>query len=491
MSRPLSKKSAKLALSLPLFVGIFFVSSFLTHTLRSASLTSVSVTSSNPRPSFRGALAAGNTIGSSTIIINTTPGAYPSTSSAQLVEGDGLRIGAGPTMGAYTVASTSSDSTFTVTTGLSSGNETAGNSVISTSSAALTVRFTTASAIASGRFRVLVPALSTSAGADGIPDGGQFDFGTAAPTVTCPTDSGNYDFVTGTATASSVTINSQAYHSYECAYSGTGAVGTSFASNPITISSVINPAPKPTHTLGTADTYNVIVQQLNSSFSAQDTTTVSIAVIEAVKVTATVAPQITFQILGLPTGTSACGVSTNVTTTPTSVPFGDISISSFTNAAQSMNVSTNATGGFTVTAVENDQLGRNGGACSGTPTPASNPNCIPDALGNNGAMTHTASDEWTNAGIPNGKGFGYSLQDVNSTTTPAFSYNTNTGNCTGTYCARDFADAENSEAPVTIFSGTTVADNQNLYVCYRIVAANTTAAGNYENFVTYNATATF
>jgi len=485
----------KISLAVPLFIGLFFASTLVTKTLRSASLTSVSVTSSNPRPSFRGALAAGNTVGSSIVTINTTQGAYPSSSSAQLVEGDILRIGNAGTLGSFTVASTSSNAVFNITTGLGAGQADIGDDVISSISAGLTVRFTTANAIANGRFRVLVPSVAVGVGNDGIPDGGFYDFGTVTPTVTCPADVGaTYDFVASVATASTTTINGTLYHSYECAYSGVGAVGTAFdgtSQGAITVSSVINPAPKANHTLGTADSHNIIIQQLSSVFAVQDTTTVAVAVIEAVKVTAAVPPQITFQIIGLPTGTSACGVSTNVTTTPTSVPFGEISISAFTNAAQAMSVSTNASGGFVVTAIENDQLGRNGGACVGDPTVASNPNCIPDALGNGGAMTHTASAEWTNAGITNGKGFGYSLHDLNNTTTEAFAFTTATGNCTGTFCARQFADAENAQTPVTIFSDTTVADNENLYVCYRIVAATTTAAGNYENFVTYNATATF
>lgn len=497
MRRPIQSKFTKLALSLPIVIGIFGGVTFLNRT-SSASLSTVSVTSSNPRPSFRGALGAGNTVGSSTVIINTTPGAYPSTSSAQLVQGDAIRIGNGPTLGAYTVASTSSNSTFSVTTALAATNADAGDDVIATTAATLTVKFTTVNAITSGRFRVLVPSLAAAHASDGIPDGGAFDFGSSAPTVTCPADVGSgpatYDFVTGTATAAATTIGGQTYHSYECAYSGTGAVGTPFngvTQGAIVINNVINPAPKPAHTSGTADSYNIVIQQLNSGLGVQDTTTVAVAVIEAVKVTATVAPQITFQIIGLATGTSACGVTTNVTTTPTAVPFGDISISSFTNAAQGMAVSTNATGGFSVTAVENDQLGLNGNTCTGTPTVAGNPNCIQDALGNNGAMTHAVFDEWTNASTTNGKGFAYSLQNVNSNTWANFTYASSSGNCTGTYCAKQFADNENGEVAQQIFGGQTVADNQNIYVCYRIVAANTTAAGNYENYVTYNATATF
>ncbi len=485
------RKTQKIIL-IPLLLVAFFGIAMITkinHKYQAASLTTVSVTSSNPRPSFRGALTAANAVGTSQVVINTTANAYPSTSSAQLVEGDALLIGENGSLGAYTVASTSSLSTFSITTALASGDADSGDDVIATSSANLSVRFTTANAIANGRFRVLVPSLSdNTAAADGIPDGGYFDFGTTAPTVTCPTPATTtYDFVAGAATASAITVGATEYHVFECAYSGTGGVTTDFddsPNGPIIISNLINPAPKTNHTTGTADTYGVIVQHLNSSLATVDTTTVNIGVIEAVKVTASVPPQITFQILGLASGTSACGATTGVTTTPASVPFGEISISAFSNAAQSMNVSTNAVGGFSVTAIENDQLGRNGAACAGDPTITSNTSCIADARGNTSTMADATSAEWTSNAA---KGFGYSLHDVNSTTTEAFAYNESAR----TFSARQFADAAASALPVEIFSSTGPSDNHNLYVCYRIIAGTTTAAGNYENYITYNATATF
>lgn len=474
-------------------ITLFGTSALVNHQLQSANLTSVSITLSNSRLSFRGALASGNSAGSSVVTINTTVGSYPSSSSAQLVEGDTVLIGEAGSLGTYTVASTSSLSTFTIkspsNSTLQSGDADTDDDVIATSSAALTVRFTTANAIANGRFRVLVPALtSDTAAADGIPDGGYFDFGTSAPTVTCPADISGYDFVTGTATASTITLNGSDYHSFECAYSGTGGSGSAFNSttyDPIVINSLINPAPKTTHTTGNADTYNIVVQQLDSTFQVIDTTTAGIGVIEAVKVTATVDPQITFQLSGVASGTSKCGVNTDVTTTASTVPFGTISISSFTNAAQGMSVSTNAANGFTVTALANDQLGKNGGVCTGDNT---GQDCIQDSTGNGGAMTHSASAEWTSTSA---KGFGYSLHDSNASTTEAFSYNTSSGNCSGTFCARQFADAENSQSAVQIFSSSGTADNQNLFVCYRIIASTANSAGNYENYITYTATATF
>ncbi len=457
----------------------------------SASLTSASITLSNPRPSFRGALTSGNTVSSSQVIINTTANTYPSTSSAQLLEGDTVRIGEAGSLGSYTVTSTSPDDKFYVTPVLLSGDTESGDDVVSTQSATLTVRFTTANAIANGRFRVLVPALTSDGpSADGIPDGGKWDFGTSAPTVTCPSNAtATYDFVTGAATASAVTVSGVDYHSYECAYSGTGAIGTAFdgsSNDAITINNVINPAPDAGHTLGTADAYRILIYQYDSGFTAQDRISVSVGVIESVRVTATVSPQISFQILGVASGASVCGISTSVTTTPTAVPLGNLSISSFTHAAQALSVSTNASDGYAVTAIANDQLGLAGAACAGDPPSG---DCIVDAPGDNTLMSSSVSDEWTSSAV---KGFAYSLHEVNTTgAVPTFQYTTAAGNCTGTYCARQFADAENSQAAVNIFSSSTVADNDNVFVCYKAIISNSQAAGDYENNITYRATATF
>lgn len=463
-----------------------FTHFFVTQT-RSANLTSVSVTLSNPRLSFRGSLGAGNTVGSSTVTINTSSN-HPSLSTNQLQEGDSVRIGNGATLGSYTVSTTTPNSVFTTTAALASGQADSGDDVIASQSATLTARFTTATAINNGRIRILVPALdSNTDSADGIPDGGKFDFTFAGPSVTCPTDITGYDFVAGTASASAITLSGADYHAFECAYSGTGAVGTAFngsTNDAIVINSLINPAPASGHTAGTADTYSVIIQQLDSSFTVTDSTTTAIGAIEAVKVTATVAPQITFTIAGVASSTSTCGISTGVTTTATTVPFGDISISSFTNAAQTLTVSTNAVNGYSVTALENDQLGLNGAACTGDNTGTS---CIRDSVGDGGAMTHSASAEWN---VATNKGFGYSIHNSDANTVP-FQYTTATGNCTGTFCARQFADQEDGQSAVQVFSSSTVADSENINMCYRIVANSTTAAGDYQNHLIYNATATF
>jgi hypothetical protein len=471
------------------------VAGYLDNT-RSANLGDVSITLSNSRPSFRGSLAAGNTVGTSQLVITTTAGSWPSTSSAQLVIGDELlTIGADNTATLYSVTDVVSDSTVNIDPILDTGDATAGDDLVATSSSSLTVRFSTTNAIANGSFRILLPAVTDNTeAANGIPDGGAFDFGTVAPTVTCPTSIPGYTFAAGTATANSVTLDGVDYHAYECSYTGNGAIGTDFdgvTNDPIIISSVINPAPKKaTHSLGYADTYRPIIQHLDSTDAVADFSTVAIGVVEAVRITAEVAPQITFRILGLNSGTSACGFSTSVTTTPSSVPFGYLSIDGFTYAAQGLAVSTNASNGYVVTAIANDQLGRNGGTCLGDNTGVE---CIPDSVGNTSNMSHTYSAEWSQTAV---KGFAFSLHDVNTSgTTPAFQYTSNGVNaCTGAgTCFRQFADDENAitESPQEIMTHTSVADNHNLYVCYKAIISALQAAGTYSNYVTYTATATF
>lgn len=481
----------------------------------SASLSSVSVTLSNSRLSFRGALNAGNTSGSTVAYINTTPNAYPSTASSQLVEGDTVRIGAGATMTtAYTVDDSYNNTTnpfrdedkIYVSTGLNVFA--AGSDVISTQSAILTTKLTTVDAIANGRFRVLVPALANNGAAgDGIPDGGYYDFGAVAPGVTCPADVASlYDFVAGTASVSAITVGAGEYHSFECAYSGPGSSGAvfdgvtygAFVIGDVT-NKLINPAPTTNHQQGVADTYRIIVQHLDANFNTIDQTTVAVGVIEAVKVTATVAPQITFKILGVNSGTDVCGFNTSVTTSAALVPFGDLLISSFTNAAQGFSISTNAASGYSVTALENDQMGRNGMAC-----PSLSTDCIPDTTGDAANITSSSAGLWATAAA---KGFGFTLDNKNSVAnlTLPFQHDTATNgagyNCSGNsgggctsgncHCYRSFPSLADSGTSQVIGSAAIPVDNHNFYLCYRGVISTTQAAGYYENYITYIATATF
>ncbi|MDA1079647.1 MAG: hypothetical protein O2840_03085 [bacterium] len=461
----------------------------------SANMTNVSATLSNSRLSFKGGLAAGNTVGSSQIKIATS--GYPSVATTQLQNSDTVIIGEGGSMASHTITEIVDADDFTIGTVLATGDADTGDDVISSQSSEINVDFTTVTAVADGKFQVLLPAETTSNIAkDGIPDSGFFDFTYQLDTtatkalVTCPANTGNYAFneTDANATASAVTLSGLYYHVYECGYSGAGGVGTTI--NDFKIVNVINPAPKSGHAAGTADTYKPIIRQLNNTGTVIDQTTVSIGVIEAVRVTATVAPQITFSIAGIAASTAdRCGITTDATTTETSVPFGELSIAAFLQAAQEFTVSTNAADGYAVTAIENDQLSRNNATC--TTDGSSNTDCLIDSAGDDNLMSHTNPDDWSSTAKP---GFGYTLENVDAAYVNAmeFEFDGTQGSCGGGVdCYKQFADAQDSQSVERMFSSNDVASAETVYVCYQANISATQAAGNYENYITYTATANF
>lgn len=483
-------KLKKYLFLLPLFLLTFIVAK--KYVVFSGEFENTSATLNNARLSFLSALEGAQTTGSSLVTIDTTN--YPSESVLQLQNRDNVLINDS----VYTVATTvddTSDNTFNLTSGLDATDVTDNATVYGIQTSSLTVRLKTISALSAGSFRILVPAVADD-GTDhnDVPDSGGFDFGSATPaSVTCPTIAA-YGTFTGTSTpadTSTVVLDGVYYHSFVCSYDGLGEVGTDFDgtdADPFVISNLINPAPKTgtsNHTLGQADTYAVIIQHRDTAGTVIDQTTTKIGVVDAVKVSAHIAPQITFTIAGISAGTDVCGLGvtgTNVATTALTVPFGDLTIGSFTNAAQRLTVTTNAIGGYSVTAAENDQVGREANACD-TDGSASI-TCIVDASVT--GASHTAAADWTDASTY--PGFGYSLAPTPSGGgfTPAFYYNES-----GTFYARQFADLAAGEAVQTIFSRNTVAASDVVDVCYRIAPAATNAAGNYENYLVYTASATF
>lgn len=337
---------------------------------------------------------------------------------------------------------------------------------------------------------MLVPArIDSSLAADGMPDGGYYDAGSPLLSVTCPSNISGYTFSAGVAVPSGVTmLNGDVYHSFECSYTGSGGIGTVFdgtVNDGIQITNIINPAPKSDHVVGTADMYRILIQHLNSADAVIDSTPVAVGLIESVRVTASVAPQLTFRVEGQPSSTNVCGSVQSVNTTATTVPFGELFIDNFKRATQKLTVTTNAVGGYTVTARMNDQLGRSGAACVGVNGSGLEASCIQDA--SVGSMSNTVSADWTTP--TNQRGFGYSLHNDSAFPAQNVEFFYNEGG--DTFRARHFSDVADGETSQRIFHSTTIADTQSVNVCYRVAISASQAAGNYENFLTYTATATF
>lgn len=474
------KRLGKVILAFFLVSQFWGLSLFFPKELSSANLTDVSDSLSNNRLSFRGELEGNVSAGGAVINLDTTPedSANTSTGSASLMVNESLQVGGdNPAVAIKTI-----DSSTRVV--LSSGLTNAASDgvlVVATSSAVHTVSFTPVSVIDGGAFRVLIPAASAGAN-DGYPDKTGFDFTTSTPTVSCTGGGGNMTFETGTASASAVTIGSVDYHSFECRYTGTGAspgaatmsIGTPAGAK------LINPSPSSTTRYpGEADTYTFRVRHLygpTQSYATVDETLGKIGVVEAVRVTATVSPTLTFQITGRAANSTSCGKTTptDVGTTYNSVPFGtSVSVTSFADLAQQLLVSTNAAAGYVVTASESAALTAYN--ISGTPTI---PNTTCDST--TCAYTDASGSEWNTT---TSKGFGYSLQDVAGDCVAAgLEYN----NGGATFNARPFGTVGQS-----IMTASAPVDSDMAYVCYRIIVSGTQQAGDYENYVIYIATATF
>jgi hypothetical protein len=355
---------------------------------------------------------------------------------------------------------------------------------------------------ANGALRVLIPAVdATVQASDGQADPGFFDYNLGA-TVTCPTDVTGFDFGAGVASpsATSVLIYGNAYHSFTCPYVGTGASGTDFGfevgSNYLSIKGLLNPAPGENHVIGEVDLNTIIVQELNAAGAVVKSSYVNAGIVDAVRTVVRVAPQITFQIEGVADGENRCSgqVMTDVKTTGVEVPFADISPMMFKNAAQTLQISTNAANGYVVTVIESDQMSLDGGGCVGTATGDGEVHCINDFLV--GGSDPAVAAAWTNPTTE--KGFGYTVGMVAGFTNPTYTDSAGTVHQAATGFAgvegqhfKKFADKSAGEGPIIVLKNTASTNNDKADVCYRVIPATNILPGDYENNLLFTATATF
>lgn len=466
-------------------------------TLDSAGLSSASATLSNSRLSFFGNLNAALNSGATVITLETTAATYGDINTNNLFPGDLVGIG---TNGLLPVASISSSTVFTLRNPLTANQLITAN-VYATQSGTLLLDFYTSAAVpAGGSIRVEIPA-PTANGNDGAPDTGAtigangFDLnGIVSGNITCPPG-----FTQGTVTAGT----GGAPHMVSCNTAATIPAGAHFG---VTIGNgargLVNPAPIHTsHTQGNADIYTIAAYTRDSSNGAGnniESIEVKTAPIEGVMVTATVDETLSFQIAGVDAAASTyCGAAhtDGITTTATAVPWGIIN-SAYTvdknNAVQQLTVSTNAPTGYNVYAEENDQMGKDGAACTGA-APSAEPYtftgggiCIRDY--NKGAASSTTSTDWTTA-PGSDYGFGYSLQNQ-AGTDARFTWGS-----AGQFLAKHFADQENGQskyaANADIMSGNGPRSGSSVYVCYRIHVPAAQPAGYYFNNLKYTAVAKF
>lgn len=474
--------------------------------LRSAPSINVRDTLSSSQLSYFGRIGVGVSAGENLVKIAVN-GSAPSRSTANLYVGDTLAIGSTVTgSNIYTVKDIGNTATIELATSIGTSNAWVGAYVVSTSSAIHTITFTPQSSVANGIWQVLIKATNRPLenSADGMPDQGGFDLGATTPSAVGPAGLGMRLLAAdiacpfGAASVGTTTVltngvglgSTGPYHIIQCTLSGgaTNAIGTSavwtIGRNLTAGAQLINPAPaNGSHSEGTADTYTFFIRHAynDGTLIDADTTAGKIAVIEAVRVSATVDPTITFYIDTPSNITTAgqvrCGGALSIgatNTTPTTVNFGPLALTAFNNVAQRFNITTNSKNGYIVQVYEDMPLTNvNSGAT------------IPDAHCDTGTVCNTnTANTWILDNGSTSSQFGYSLE------AGATSVGTSMGIGTTNNQYKAFGIGA-ANAKIIMQRSTTPSILENAYICYRATASNFQEAGNYTNSLTFVATATF
>lgn len=469
---------------------LFFIK--LPGNVDTANFTVVSDTLSNSRLSYKAGVASGS-LNSETITIdgsgngdNNTNHLFPKDVVCFTDAGQNGCIG----NTTYTVANVISATSFNITVPLGNNLDTNGY-VVATQSAIHTVVFTLTTTVPNnGDILVTIPSIDvTGQTNDGLPDAAAtiatngFDLATLGTTnITVGSSGCNNNWTVAAVTAGTASTD----NTIRIDRSTDACANASIITLTIGDGSkkLINPAPfAGSHTQGTADVYTINVITRDGGDNQIDTVDIKVAPVEAVLVSATVDETLSFLVAGIASSTSTCGISTDVTTTATSIPWGTMATAnSFLQASQQLTASTNADGGYSVKIEENDQMGKDGVTCTGAAAGES-VNCIKDTACNSGPCTESTSAEWTTA---TNNGLGYSLANV-SGTDASFLYNESAR----TFSSKQIADQEVPETKQNIMSNANQVSGSSVYVCYQISISATQPAGYYYNKVKYTATATF
>ncbi len=469
-------------------------------------------------------------------IINLQTNGNPSNTTSNLFVGDTISIGE-TTLNNYNVSNIGTTAEISIGGTLYTGDNATGLALVSTRSAIHTISFTTPNQVTSGYFQILIKSANnllnagtTDAngenGRNGIPDQYGFDLGADIGTssvgstafgigtrikagaggtgadILCPDVGTESAYVGGTEL-----ILGQTFHEIKCAYTGNNAVGGTYTivigRGLATGSQLINPSPGSGHLEGatqnngtTTDIYSFYVRHLDASENVKDSTHGKIAVIEAVRVTATVDPTLTFLIdnggvgytsnvgfSAIQVGETRCGVPVSggqSTTTGTAATFREIGIDAFNTVAQRLSVVTNAFGGYSLTAFQDKYM-----TAIGITGPGGVGVTIPPTICSIGSpCTSTVASDWTSSIR---YGFGYSLENVVGGT-DIMAFNHNDGGAT--FNTRSFGYLTSNSVQI-MGRNSTPQQTDRAYVCYRITVGPAQPAGDYEGRIIYTATATF
>lgn len=467
---------------LKLIVFSFFIASLAfiyPKKIKSAAISNVKDVLCTSQFSYMGEVGAGNVAGSSVLYLNTG-GTAPSLSSNNLFVGDTIFVGSlGST---YVVTDIGSSGDIRVSPALAAGDIAAGGQIMHPVSSCHTVSFDMIPSLAGEVWEFLLKASTASNSADGIPDQDGFDQdGLTHSNVTCPSYATASIGATTSLAMGSPPVPSY-YHVIQCTLTAdhnpaVGETATIIIGNTDNTNSFINPSPSHTGSGGDIEGYPEIlpyaIRHTTSTGTVLDQTIGNVAIIEAVRVTATIDPSITFWIDNI--GVTNVGTSFGtvgpidpgaINTTADQVIFGSLAIQDINQLAQHLNAVTNAQGGYVVTAYEAGPMARIGGGAT-----------IPDTLCNGNNCTITQAQPWATFSTTRSE-FGYTMISAGS----SIPFVEGNFKPFGIGCDQAQPVMVNPSVPSTIESA---------YAIYRITATTVQAAGDYEAKIIYTATSTF
>ena len=388
-------------------------------------------TLSTSRPSIATTLSASASAGATELSVSDTTG---------ILAGDAITLKNGATSESVTVSEVQTGQ-LGINSGLANSYP-SGSDLFYKSTAVHNFQIKTNAAVNGGSIVITLP-VGASAN-DGLPDQSGFDFnGLAASDIS----------VSGF-TAGSATINA-ASGTVSIPVSGNIAANSTLSVTVGNAGKLLNPYKNTTP--GTAEIWTVLVQHKNSNDVVISTSSINIATIQAVKVSARVAPSLKFTINPVAGSASVGSITTSGATTATEVPFGTVTPGTGYSLAQYLRVETNSDSGYAVTAQQDGSLRKSNGTT------------IADLAG-------SATESSTS------NGFGYGLKKkVNDPTVP-FEYN----DSGATFKAKRF-----ETSPEQIMSETDSTTGSEVYVVYRLQVSASQPAGDYQTAVTYIATATY
>ncbi|MDD3002545.1 MAG: hypothetical protein PHS06_01600 [Candidatus Shapirobacteria bacterium] len=419
--------------------------------------------------------------GSTLKVLNSPVGVAPNRFTTNLGIGDSVAIAAGVGSSVFTIKDIGDTNSMSLSAAI--GLTVPNGYVIATRSGTHTVSFTPITfggATEKWQFLIKSSVGGSTPFKDGMPDQDGFDIGGSncatagcllkSTDVACPSNGAAATVNIGnTITLTAADIGDSAfvgtYNVIECAYS----TATSKISSPLTWTigtangtQLINPSSSANRTFGVADVYFYGLRQLDANGNVIDLSFGKIAVDDSVRVTAIVDPTLSFTIAG--NATMKCAAPTAIapaSSTPTSLNFSSLVLeSTANNLSQLITATTNSAGGYVVQAFEDNPL-----TMIGTTT------TLPNTTANNTAWPSVTASS----------GFGFSME-VGVTRAGAV---LGVGD-TGKYKAFGVG----SGAAVTVLSHNAPSVDS-AYMCYRVSATLQQPAGEYENSISYIATATF